>query len=236
MAEASDYQPQIFRARWTRGWVMTLSGFSELSTPQRAFYQAILRSFAASAGPPDSTWLETTATSFALDAETTLNQLADLDLLVLDPVTGVIQSLYPFSALPTRHVVHLAGGTQVSAMCAVDALGIPFMLGQDAVIASVDPMTDEPIQVTVQDGTATWEPATTVVLTVSLEQIVGTKAETCCPLMNFFASAANAEAYRDRQCQVAGVLLNQEEALERSKRGFGELLAAGASRSAEMSS
>ncbi|MFE4416059.1 organomercurial lyase [Streptomyces sp. NPDC056821] len=43
--------------------------------------------------------------------------------------------------MPTAHRVRLASGIEVSAMCAIDTLGIPDMLGPDVVITSTDPIT-----------------------------------------------------------------------------------------------
>ena len=48
-------------------------------------------------------------------------------------------------------------------MCAIDALGIPAMLGTDAVITSSDPLTGEPVTVTFTGGRASWDPPGAVV-------------------------------------------------------------------------
>ena len=49
-------------------------------------------------------------------------------------------------------------------MCAIDALGIPAMLGQDVVITSADPVTGEPVTVTAgPDRTTAWQPGRAVV-------------------------------------------------------------------------
>ena len=142
-----------------------------------------------------------------------------------DPATGAIVSLYPFSGVPTPHRVTVAGGRPVSAMCAIDALGIPFMLGSDAVIESVEPTSDTPIRVEIRDGHARWQPASAAVLTASIDDVQGPKAQRCCPTMNFFATAAAAEAYRAAHPEVAGRVLTQDEAVEHGRRYFGGLLA-----------
>src|SRR6266536_1670989 len=50
--------------------------------------------------------------------------------------TGELAGAYPFVANPRGHQVHLTGGLTVQAYCAIDALGIPAMLDQDATITS----------------------------------------------------------------------------------------------------
>ena len=70
---------------------------------------------------------------------------------------------YPFSAAPTRHIVAITGGPRVWSMCAIDALGIPVMLGAGAVITSSDPLTGEPVTVTFTGAAARWDPRAAVV-------------------------------------------------------------------------
>lgn len=199
---------------------MTYARAEQLTSQEAGFYQAILRQFPERGGPPDAAWLAAEAESHGLDAEAALARLAEHDLLVRDDA-GAIVSMYPFSGVPTPHRVTVAGGTPVYSMCAIDALGIPFMLGTDAVTESVDPTTDTPIRVAVRGGRAQWEPATAAFLTASIDTAQGPKAQTCCQVMNFFAAA---EAYRANNPGLDGRVLSQEEALERGKRYFGGLL------------
>ena len=203
---------------------MTSDRAEQLRGPEAAFYQTILREFPVRGGPPDAAWLAAAAAAHGLDAETTLARFVDHDLILRDSTSGAIAGMYPFSGVPTPHRVTVAGGRPVYSMCAVDALGIPFMLGRDAVIESVDPTTGTPTRVEVRDGRARWEPATAAVLTASLDDLVGPKAQSCCPVMNFFATAEAAEAYRAAHPEVAGRVLTQEEAIEHGRRYFGGLL------------
>ncbi|MGD9891766.1 MAG: alkylmercury lyase family protein [Dehalococcoidia bacterium] len=204
---------------------MTYARAEQLTADDATFYQTILREFPRRGGPPDAAWLAAEAAARGLDAEATLAHLAQHDLIVRDPATGTIRSMYPFSAAPTPHRVSVEGARPVYAMCAVDALGIPFMLERDAVIESLDPTTDMPIRVEVRGGEARWEPPTAAVLTASIEEAQGPKAISCCPVINFFATAEAAEAYRAAHPAVAGRVLTQEEAVAHGKRYFGGLLA-----------
>ncbi|MFE2304662.1 organomercurial lyase [Streptomyces sp. NPDC059411] len=128
----------------------------------RAVHQQILRHFAATGAAPDAQTLQPVAAGAGRSSTEVLAELADEDFLTLDE-TGNIRAAYPFSAAPTRHRVRLENGVEVWSMCAIDALGIPAMLGQDAVISSTDPVSGEPVTVTSTTGTSQWEPASAVV-------------------------------------------------------------------------
>jgi hypothetical protein len=71
-------------------------------------------------------------------------------------------------------------------MCAIDALGIPPMLGTDAVIRSGDSRTGRPVTVTFHDGTASWDPATAVVLLPGVD-CGGPAVDACCAAVSFLA-------------------------------------------------
>ncbi|WP_275297597.1 organomercurial lyase [Streptomyces sp. CdTB01] len=113
----------------------------------RAVQQAVLRHFAATGHSPSTKELEPAAAAHGRTAAEVLADLAAEDLLVLDDHVR-IRAAYPFSTVPTAHRVRLASGIETLAMCAIDALGIPDMLGVDAVITSIDPVTGDTITVT----------------------------------------------------------------------------------------
>jgi hypothetical protein len=189
----------------------------------RAVQQAVLRSFAATGNPPPTGLLEETATAFGATASEVLAVLAREDFLALD-TAGRIWAAYPFSAVPARHRVRIAGGAAVYAMCAIDALGIPPMLAADAVITSSDPATGAPVTVTVTAGRAAWEPATAVVLTAH-RRCNGPAAEVSCSYVNFFASTGTARAWARAHPAVAGPVLGQAQAEQLGRDTFGSLLA-----------
>lgn len=204
---------------------MTSERAARLRGPEAAFYQAILREFPTRGGAPDAAWLSATAVTHGLDAQATLARFEAADVVVRDPATGAIVSMYPFSDMPTPHRVTVAGGRPMYSMCAIDALGMPFMLGRDAVIESVDPTTGTPIRVEVRDGVARWDPPTAAVLAAAIEEAAGPKATVVCPIINFFATAEAAEAYQRAHPEAGGRVLTQEEAVEHGQRFFGGLLA-----------
>jgi Alkylmercury lyase len=88
----------------------------------RAVHQAVLRSFVHNGAAPDLPGLARHAAPF--EVSQVLAELADGDFLGLDR-GGQVTAAYPFSALPTRHRVRMAGQATVFAMCAIDALGFP---------------------------------------------------------------------------------------------------------------
>lgn len=202
----------------------------------RAVHQGVLRLFATGQFPAAAE-LEATA---AIHGRTAAAVLADLqagDYLQLD-AGGRISAAYPFSAVPTPHLVTIGAGPQVYAMCAIDALGVAAMLDNDIAIASADPGSGDPVRVSVAADavTATWEPATAVVFSgrqkgrgpqtapVSADLIPGPSAEVCCGFMNFFSSASSAESWASAHPQVIGRMLSQDEALELGGQIFGPLL------------
>jgi hypothetical protein len=126
---------------------------------ERAMHQVILRAFAATGSPPDSDELDQTAAEFGMLASDVLSRLHTTDVVRLGP-DGGIRVAYPFSAAPTRHLVRLAAEVEVFAMCAIDALGIPAMLGTDAVITTSDPGNGAPITMTAIAGRFEWNPPT----------------------------------------------------------------------------
>lgn len=120
-----------------------------LGAAERAFHRAILRAFPELGGPPGPARLRAAAAALGLEPEAALAALHDRDLIRRDPATGTIACAYPFSGPPMPHRVAPAGGRAFYAMCAVDVLGIPFLLGRDATITSADPTSREPVRVAV---------------------------------------------------------------------------------------
>ncbi|MGW5942796.1 alkylmercury lyase family protein [Streptomyces celluloflavus] len=189
----------------------------------RAVQQAVLRHFAATGAAPEPDVLEPVAATAGRSAVEVLDELAREDFLTLD-AHGRIAAAYPFSAAPTRHRVRIAGGAEVWSMCAIDALGIPAMLGRDAVISSTDPVTGEPVTVTTDGGTPVWEPAGAVVF-VGQRPGGGPAAAVCCDALNFFTGETTARAWADEHPEVPGHVVGQARAEEIATRTFGPLLA-----------
>lgn len=188
----------------------------------RAVHQAVLRSFATTGRAPEQDVLVEAAGPF--DADRVLVELAEGDFLYLDQA-GQIRAAYPFSATPTRHKVQIERGPSAYAMCAIDALGMPRMLRASVAIRSADPVTGEPVTVTVSGNHARWDPGTAVVFvgrTASAR--TGPSAAVCCEHINFFASHSAAAAWATAHPEVTGGILSQDRALEVGEQIFGQLL------------
>lgn len=182
----------------------------------------MLRHFATAGRAPDVALLEPVAAHAGRTARDVLAELDREDFLTLDE-DGRIRAAYPFSATPTSHRVRIDGGAEVFSMCAVDALGIPAMLGRDAVISSTDPVTGEPVTVTSMGGTTVWEPDSAVVF-VGRRGCSGPAAAVCCDTLNFFTSRASASTWSKRHPNVLGEIVGQARAEELGRQVFGPLL------------
>ncbi|HCU52465.1 MAG TPA: hypothetical protein DGG94_22175, partial [Micromonosporaceae bacterium] len=194
---------------------VTSSRIAEISPAARQVHMAILNHFAV------------TGQALRIESEL-LGELHDHDVIRLDE-RGDIRAAYPFSGVPTPHVVQIHDGPTVFAMCAIDALGMAAMLGRDITIASTDVLSGQQVRVEIFQDHASWVPDTAAVFVGS--EYAGTQdccttaaADRCCEVMNFFASAENAEAWAAEHPDVDGVVLTKEQALRLGVDIFGRLL------------
>ncbi|WP_351231249.1 organomercurial lyase [Streptomyces sp. NPDC002133] len=188
----------------------------------RAVQQAVLRHFATTGDAPTVSELEIAADAHGRGAAEVLADLAAEDFLTLDD-HGRIRAAYPFSAVPTNHRVRLASGIDVWSMCAVDALGIPDMLGSDAVITSADPITGESVTVTSTRGSMTWQPSTAVVY-VGQRSCTGPAADVTCGALNFFTSHRTAHTWAEQHPDYTGNAVDQNHAEALGRSIFASLL------------
>ena len=197
-----------------------------LPAPLRVFHQRLLAAFLTGTAPPDATVVAGLAAELELDPPAALAALAAADLVHTDPATGTIAVAYPFSGRPTPYRVELAGGPAVFAMCAVDALGIPQMLGRDGRIGSLDPTSGQPITVEVHAGAWRFQPATTVLLSgrTAAGDACDRAAVWCCPYINFHTDREAADTYRRAHPGMTATVSGQAEAVEAAGRAFGGLL------------
>jgi hypothetical protein len=196
----------------------------------RAVHQQVLLAFAESGHAPARSVLEAAAARYGRTAAGVLADLHAGDFIQLDEADR-IRAAYPFSAVPTPHMVRIDSGPRVYAMCAIDALGMAAMLGRAVTIASADTRTGQPITVTVtKSGTAAkWEPASTVVFEGCLAPCASgpalSAAQVSCGHVNFFATSASAAAWAAAHPEVTGEELGQAAALRLGREIFGPLLA-----------
>jgi hypothetical protein len=194
-----------------------------LDPVQRAVQQAILRAFATTGHPPAPGDLDAVTAGSGRSPAEVMSALHDVDAIRLAP-DGQITVAYPFSATPTRHRIQLGDRVDVYAMCAIDALGMSVMLGEDTLIESVDVATGQPVTVTTIGSQTSWEPAGAVVF-IGADAGGGPSADCCCDYLNFFTDRAAAQAWTRGHPRVPGQILDQTEAEDLGVRLFGHLLA-----------
>jgi len=191
----------------------------------RAVYHYILRTFAQTGKPPSVDAI-VKALNLA-DTATGEHYLESIEAgggLYRDRATRQILSAYPFSAVPTPHQVTLAGKQDVYAMCAIDALGMPFMLDTDAVIRSSCQQCGDALTVQIMAGAISAViPQETVVVCASAP------ANSCaatdqCPYMNFFCNLEHAQTWQAKHPQLISTLLSLPEALAAGRFNFEHLL------------
>jgi hypothetical protein len=187
---------------------------------EKAVHQAVVRAFADTGRPPTRGDLEPVGAGRGIDE--VLAALHERDAIRLGR-DGQIAVAYPFSAVPTRHRLRIGNRIDVHAMCAIDALGVSAMLGEDTLIESADITTGRPVTVTMTGAGSSWEPAGAVVF-VGAERCGGPSADCCCDYLNFFADEAAATAWTEAHPAVPGQILSQAEAEALGVALFGTLL------------
>ena len=160
------------------------------------------------------------------DVRAILERLHELDLLYLDSDSREIRLAYPFSTIPTTHHVQFRdwpAAKPVYAPCAVDALGIPFMMDRDVSIESCCAYCEIPVVINVRDRSIeSCMPAETVVWDGTAYS--GHAATSICPTLDFFCSPTHAAAWREARPQEEGHVLSVGEALYLGKGIFEDLL------------
>lgn len=157
-----------------------------------------------------------------MDLDDAFRCLAEVDLVHLGH-DGQVLVAYPFSGRPTGHAVRLVDGPTVEAMCAIDALGIPYMTGRDALIVSTDPGSGQSIRVERRGEAWRWSPVGAAVV-LAQRTGDGPAAECLCPLITFHVAREDAARRLEARSDLVGVVLDQAEAVELARRSFGALL------------
>lgn len=184
-------------------------------------HRRVLTAIGEAGRPPVGADLAADAAALGVDLRDALGALAAAELLFVTSDRDGVLGGVPFAAAPTAHQVTVRGGPTVSANCAVDALGIGAMLDKDTDVASADPVTGQPVTAAQRGGNWTWEPPGAVVFVGSSGP--GTITDSCCPVINFFASEANAHDHQ-RSLGLTGEVLAMPDAAQAGALVFGGLL------------
>lgn len=198
---------------------------AKLSAPARQFHCALLRAFLTMGRAPTVTELREPAYAAGGSVDALLSELVLQDVIQRD-TDGTIRAAYPFSGRPTVHQVVFEDQAPLFAMCAIDALGLPFMVGQAARILTQDPIDAIPIAIWVEPTTSqlVWSPQGAVILADQRSAMPAIVADCCCPLINAFTSRVQAEAWQHTHPEAAVRLLTQEAAVVEARTLFEHLL------------
>jgi hypothetical protein len=170
-------------------------------------HRYILAHFSRTGQPPSG---EEIGNGLGLDSDAVkaaLGVIEARDGIHRDPATGEILAAYPFSAVPTDHVIRFDEGQSVFAMCAIDALGIPVMLDTDAIVESRCAHCRTPIRVEVQHNALMYySPHESQVWYTSKPDGCCAAALAQCPTISFFCSSEHLAAWRGENPEAQGTV------------------------------
>jgi hypothetical protein len=194
-------------------------------SPGGTVHKFILRTFAKTGHSP---------TLADIQHEFALASLGEADLLIAElerhgsvhrtPGDRAITYAYPFSNEPTAHRVQLASGPEVYAMCAIDALGMPFMLRRDAEIHSSCIYCSKEVQIQIQAGQLRGHRPRRLVVWLPTVKEKCVAAIDLCPSLNFFCSTAHLKLWHMAHPEHHGQLLTLAQALEKGRSIFESFL------------
>jgi hypothetical protein len=157
-------------------------------------------------------------------AEDVVVQLERAGSIHRNPGDPQITHAYPFSNEPTPHRVSIAGGPEVFAMCAIDALGMPFMLKRDGDVRSSCEGCGADVRISIEGQRVTSaKPA-------EMRVWFGKIGEGCvaatdlCPDLNLFCSQEHVDDWRAAHHGKDGEVLTLDEAVEGGRRSFETML------------
>jgi mercuric reductase len=215
MAHLKDIIGDTLRDRYER---------ANLTPIEEEVRKCVLRVFAATGCPPSSQEIpEMLSVPSEITVIQALARLHSADILTLRG--GAIVSAYPFSAAGTRHLVVFSDGHTVNALCATDALGIHFMLGEDITVRSLCPECGREIVIVLKNGKIVSSDPPTAIEFAKARDRCGCSADACCPNLNFFCDADHLALWKERGVQSRdGVVFTLDEALDESRMIFGGLM------------
>jgi hypothetical protein len=198
----------------------TVDAMPQLEKAERRLHRSLIEAVIATGSIPSVSELAARLEPSEEALRAGLVTLAAADYLSLDE-GGHVTCLYPFSPTPTSHVVVIDGQPRY-AMCAIDALGIPAMLGQKLDIEGRCAVCNAPITVHVRPGA--------IVAATPPEAIVVARRDeaepafaACCPFTVFVCGQPHAEQFMER---IPGThALPLAEALTEAEKIFADLLA-----------
>lgn len=138
---------------------------------------------------------------------------------------GVVVAAYPLSAVPTGHRLHV-GRTTTYACCAIDALGIPFLVDGPVNLASECAECGRAITVRMDgERVLAVAPESPVVFYVERGCCeTGPAVITRCPHINFFCDAGHASRWLADRRDLRGPLLGLPQAIAAAREHFDQAI------------
>jgi alkylmercury lyase len=189
-------------------------------------WRTILRLYGNRGRPPQIQDIADATRFTANHVATVLRTLQSRDLIELDGNSANIRLAYPFTEAATGHRVKLNGHT-LSALCAIDALGVAEMYGADISISSPCSLCGSQVDVTTAAEGRSLHSVTPSGAVVWYDFAYdGSAAASCCPAIVFFCSGEHLEQWLNAQTpRHDGIRLTMDEALEVGRAIFGPVLA-----------
>ena len=163
-----------------------------LSVPENEVRKYVLTEYVRLGTAPS---LERIREKFQGDTDRILDKLDDYDFIYLDADKTYIQCSYPFSSKKTVHEVEI-DGVHIYCNCAIDALGVPFMVNRDCTIFSRCGLTGELLTIKMENKKVVSRSHRDIFVWFSFDRC-GKSADSCCRKMLFFASSENLEKWVD---------------------------------------
>ena len=150
-----------------------------------------------------------------------INRLDEVDAIHLNESKSMIEAAYPFSGPKTDHLIKFKKDSfkNIYAMCAIDALGIPFMLKNDIEIRSKCFHCEDEINIEIVNYEITSVIPKDLVVWGHMEYSC-CAATSLCNNINFFSSEQHFEEWVESVGKKKGYLLQIQEAFYLGKLFF----------------
>ncbi|MFQ5814977.1 MAG: alkylmercury lyase family protein [Candidatus Hydrothermarchaeaceae archaeon] len=176
----------------------------------------ILREFPNLGSAPTNSEIAEALSLPSEEVEGILKNLHESDIIYMKD--GEILGAYPFSARPTVHKVALKGGRarKAYALCAIDALGIPFMFDEDVDIESACVHCGEGISIKIRDGSIVEQLPEGALVWIGLRYSSHAATSLCTSLV-FLHSKEHLEKWRTKNPGEDGKALSLAEGMHVGK-------------------
>jgi len=150
-----------------------------------------------------------------------LNKLHNLDVIHMNNNRTMIEAAYPFSGLITSHLIKFKNESykDIYAMCAVDALGICFMLDCNISINSRCVHCNEEVKIEIENKEIKYLKPESVVIWFDMEYR-RCCSTSICKYTNFFSSLQHFTEWQKDTIKRKGYLLQVQEAFYLGKLFF----------------